>query len=75
MRVESDNFWKVLEGEEEGAQPHDGEAGADPDWLGASTTTSQVTHRQQEDEGGDVVTVGDEPGLRGADPEPGEHRI
>ena len=58
------------EGEEERAQSHHCNPRTDPDRLGPGAPAAQVAHRQQEDEGGDVVTVSYEARVGGVDTKP-----
>ncbi len=45
-----------------------------PERLGAGWPPAQVAHRQQAQEGGDVVAARYQPALCRLDPEPGEHK-
>ena len=56
-------------GEEERPEPHQHDPGPDPDRLGPRAPAPEVADRQQEQERGDVVTVGDEACLGRADAE------
>ena len=56
-------------GEEESAETHQRDPGANPDWLLARAPASEGADRKKEEERGDVITVGYKASLCRADAE------